>query len=165
MTIEPILIADAQGRLRAPKLLVVEDNEFSLELALRWLKRHGYQDVDGARDGLEGLERAGLGDHDILWIDYSLPELDGVTLVERLKLGAGGRRPWVVLFTAADVGRISRWMSLGLFDDVLRKPCATPEYAQCMDRALAGLRARRGERGPVGPRVAPPLTAGAARRP
>jgi CheY-like chemotaxis protein len=145
--VEPILIADGHGQLRAPRLLVVEDNEFCLELALRWLKRYGYEHVDGARDGLEGLERYGLGGHDILWIDYSLPELDGVTMVERMEVPVSGRRPWIVLFTAADAGRIERWMSLGLFDDVLRKPCATPEYAQCMDRALRGLRARRAELG------------------
>jgi hypothetical protein len=48
-----------------------------------------------------------------------------------------------VLFTAASDATVEHLMQLGLFDDVLRKPCGMADYAECMTRALAGLSARR----------------------
>jgi len=48
-----------------------------------------------------------------------------------------------VLFTAAADTTVARLMSIGYFDDLLRKPCVSEDYIAALARAHAGVRERR----------------------
>ncbi|MEU5868945.1 two-component system response regulator CseB [Nonomuraea sp. NPDC047529] len=65
-------------------LLLVEDDTVirtSLGMAL---ERYGYQ-VTTAADGLDGLEAARTGDHDLLLLDVMLPGLDGISVCRSIR--------------------------------------------------------------------------------
>ena len=84
------------------RILIVEDDDLSLDIATRWLRRQGYANVEGAVDGATGLESCLHDLPDILILDHSLPIVSGLAIAEHLCLTYKREdRPWIVLFTAA----------------------------------------------------------------
>jgi two-component system OmpR family response regulator len=118
------------------RLLVVEDDRSLAEALRRGLIQEGHV-VDIVHDGAEGLDLAESGVHDAVILDVMLPELDGMTIVQRLR-EEGVHIP-VLMLTARDAlpDRISGFNAGA--DDYLTKPFAFEEL-------LARLRAitRRG---------------------
>jgi CheY-like chemotaxis protein len=66
------------------KVLLVEDNAINAEMLSRRLAKRGYH-VSLAEDGLQALERAHADTPDLILMDVSLPELDGLEATRRLK--------------------------------------------------------------------------------
>ena len=65
------------------KILLIEDYADTRELLTVLLQRRGY-DVIEAEDGLEGLLKAGWIYPDLIIMDLSLPEMDGVEAARRI---------------------------------------------------------------------------------
>lgn len=66
------------------KILIVEDNQESVDLLVYFLRPAGYQ-IFTANDGLSALETVGKNPPDIILLDIMLPKLDGYQVCERLK--------------------------------------------------------------------------------
>lgn len=66
------------------KILLVEDNPASADMLGRRLTRRGFQVVN-ATDGLAAVEQAALERPDLILMDLSLPEIDGLEATRRLK--------------------------------------------------------------------------------
>src|SRR5574340_1225166 len=81
------------------KILLVEDNEMNRDMLSRRLQRKGY-DVSLAVDGLEGVEKALSGEHDLILMDMSLPELDGWEATRRVREAEQGRHVPIIGLTA-----------------------------------------------------------------
>lgn len=82
------------------RLLVIED-EGLLRLQLQLgLEKAGYV-VDVAADGKVGLYQATEYDYDAAIIDLGLPEIDGITLIKKLR-EAGKRYPVLILTARGD---------------------------------------------------------------
>lgn len=125
-------------------VLVVEDDELSLDIITRWLRRHGYPDVRGVADGPSGLAACFQRLPDLLILDQQLPGFSGLAIAEHLRMNfPREQRPWTVLFTATCNTSCLRLMGTGNFDDLLRKPCIGEDYIAMLTRALAGLIERR----------------------
>jgi two-component system, OmpR family, response regulator ArlR len=118
------------------KVLVVEDDAAISRVLQLELEHEGYE-VDSARDGLEGLEKA-LKEPDLVILDLMLPRMDGLEVCRRIR--AKSKVP-IIMLTAKDrvPDRVSG-LDLGA-DDYLTKPFATEEL-------LARVRARLRERAP-----------------
>jgi two-component system, cell cycle response regulator DivK len=67
-----------------PTVMLVEDNEASLNMLSRRLVRRGWA-VLGAADGRKGLEMAFAETPDLILMDMSLPEINGWDLTKLLK--------------------------------------------------------------------------------
>src|SRR5215469_3113739 len=120
----------------AYKVLVIEDDAAISRVLQLELQHEGYE-VEVARDGLEGLERA-LKEPDLVILDLMLPRMDGLEVCKRLR--AKSRVP-VIMLTAKDrVPDKVTGLDLGA-DDYLTKPFAT-------DELLARVRARLREKTP-----------------
>ena len=121
---------------RTPKVLVVEDDAAIARVLQLELEHEGY-DVDVARDGLQGLEKA-LKEPDLVILDLMLPRMDGSEVCKRIR--AKSRVP-IIMLTAKDrVPDRVAGLDLGA-DDYITKPFATEEL-------LARVRARLRERTP-----------------
>ncbi len=120
------------------KVLVIEDDAAISRVLHLELEHEGYE-VESARDGLEGLEKA-LKEPDLVILDLMLPRMDGMEVCRRIR--AKSRVP-VIMLTARDrvPDRVSG-LDVGA-DDYLTKPFATEEL-------LARVRARLRERQPQG---------------
>ncbi len=67
----------------APTILVIEDYSDTRELLSALLGRNGYNVIE-AEDGLEGLLKAAWKYPDLILLDLSLPEMDGIAVAKRL---------------------------------------------------------------------------------
>tara|TARA_B100000029_G_scaffold493832_1_gene556800 strand:+ start:704 stop:1384 length:681 start_codon:yes stop_codon:yes gene_type:complete len=123
-------------------ILIVEDSE-DLAFGLRNnLEFEGY-DVSVAHDGKMGLEMATSNPPDLMILDLTLPELDGLNVLERIRK-TGSRLP-ILLLTARqeEVDKV-RGLKLGA-DDYVTKPFGLMEL---LARVEALLRRSAGEPDP-----------------
>ena len=67
----------------APTILVIEDYSDTRELLATLLQKRGYRVIE-AEDGVEGLLKAGWMYPDLIIMDLSLPEMDGVEAARRI---------------------------------------------------------------------------------
>lgn len=65
------------------RVMVVDDDEFVLELLDEFLTGNGY-DVITSPSGEEALERIKTGNTDIALVDYKLPGMDGLETIKRI---------------------------------------------------------------------------------
>jgi len=106
------------------RVLVVEDDAKIASFVTRGLKQAGYA-VDHALDGETGLALIESTDYDVAIVDVMLPQLDGISLVKRLR---AARRPTPVLFLSAKSSVDDRVRGLQAGgDDYLTKPFAFSE--------------------------------------
>ncbi|MBI3968752.1 MAG: response regulator [Chloroflexi bacterium] len=80
-------------------VLVVDDEVDHAEVIRRYLARAGYR-VAIARDGREALERADALRPELITLDINLPDIDGLTVLERLKVKPATAGIPVVLLSA-----------------------------------------------------------------
>jgi CheY-like chemotaxis protein len=104
-----------------PKILLVEDNEMNLDMLSRRLRRQGYEIVT-ATDGKRGLTAAQAEAPDLILMDMSLPEMDGLEATRLLKADVNTRHiPVIALSAHAMVSDRHRALEAGC-DDYDTKP-------------------------------------------
>jgi len=105
-------------------ILCVEDDATMADHIAQGLREAGYL-VDIAGTGTLGLELAMAGHYAAIVLDRMLPELDGLTVLSRLR-EAGNRTPVVVLSALASLDERVKGLRAGS-DDYLSKPFELPE--------------------------------------
>lgn len=119
------------------RILVVDDDEILVDVLKRSLSGQHHV-VDAAEDGQMGWEYVQTGEYELVLLDVNLPELDGVSLCEKMR--SQGYVTPILLMTAKNA---SQDRILGLdagADDYLTKPLDLGEL-NARVRALS----RRGE--------------------
>ncbi len=106
------------------RILVVEDDAEVNAYITKSLRAEGY-DVSTATNGNDGLKLAQTNSYDVLLLDRMLPELDGLSLLKKLR-AAGNATPAIIVSALGDVDdRVEGLKSGG--DDYLVKPFALVE--------------------------------------
>jgi len=105
-------------------ILCVEDDATMADHIAQGLREAGYH-VDIAGTGTLGLELAMAGHYAAIVLDRMLPELDGLTVLSRLR-EADNRTPVVVLSALASLDERVKGLRAGS-DDYLTKPFELPE--------------------------------------
>ena len=119
------------------RLLIVEDDLEAAEAMNTALAEAGYECALDA-DGRDGLVAANGGRFDVLIVDRMMPRLDGVTMVEQLRV-QGDQTPVLFLSALGEIqDRVSGLKAGG--DDYLVKPYALAELIARVE-ALARRRA------------------------
>jgi two-component system OmpR family response regulator len=115
------------------RLLLIEDDKETAEEIRAELGDRGF-DVDWAANGIEGLDKARLGEAEAIIIDRLLPGMDGLTIIEALRQ-EGTRTPVLVLSALGAVDERIRGLRAG-GDDYLTKPFATGELIARVEALL-----------------------------
>lgn len=89
-----------QEDIHSAKILVVDDNPVDTELLREILRRDGFFGVDVINDPREVLEAYQAQRHDLVVLDYNMPHLDGMQVIEQLRSSNGGRIPPILMLTA-----------------------------------------------------------------
>lgn len=106
------------------KVLVVEDYLPLRDSIVKGLRAAGFA-VDFAADGKNALRYATSDEYDVILLDLMLPLLDGLSVLEKLRLG--GEKSHVLIISAKDtVSDRERGLEAGA-DDYLAKPFAFEE--------------------------------------
>ncbi|HEX9066537.1 MAG TPA: response regulator transcription factor [Streptosporangiaceae bacterium] len=142
---------------RAPcRVLVIDDDE-RIRTMLSWqLEAEGFA-VRCAADGADALERIGAERPDLVVLDLTMPGLDGLDLLKRVRADAGGQPgPLPVIILSGRSGETDRIVGLDLgADDYLVKPFSPGELAARIRSVLrrAGQRSLPAPDGASGVRV------------
>jgi len=125
----PVAATTAPDSFEGVRLLVVDDEHELAEAVAKGLRREGYA-VDVAYGGLDALEKAELVPYDLICLDVSMPDLDGLEVCRRLRNESPHEEsPRVIMLTARDEleDRIGG-LDAGA-DDYLVKPFAFAELS------------------------------------
>lgn len=125
------------------RILLVEDYAPLLRALRQGLEEAGFA-VDAAADGQEGLWYARSNQYDVIVLDIMLPQIDGLTILKRLR--QGGKSAHVLMLTARDTleDRV-QGLNLGA-DDYLVKPFA---FEELLARVRALVRRHYENKSPV----------------
>jgi DNA-binding NtrC family response regulator len=127
------------------KILIVDD-EPSIRNSLKLILQSQFE-VSTARDGEEAIGLAERDRPDIVLLDMTLPKMDGLEVMKRLKERAAGVP--VIMLTAASSVRTAVHAIKSGADDFVDKPFDIPE----LQRVIASLLDKQGGAGPeTGPK-------------
>ncbi len=103
------------------KILVVDDEELTTELAKTFLEKHGFN-VIIAFDGEEGLSKAQAEKPDLILLDVMLPSMDGFAVCKKLKESDDFKNTPILMFTAKGLSSdIEKGQAVGA-DEYIIKP-------------------------------------------
>ena len=103
------------------RILIVDDDEVSLEISRRTVEKAGYS-VDVARNGKQSLEILRRGQCRLVITDWEMPELDGIELCREIRSGDYNGYIYVILLTSRGATKdIVAGLSAGA-DDFMTKP-------------------------------------------
>jgi signal transduction histidine kinase/ActR/RegA family two-component response regulator len=119
LVVRPSRPPPASGR--APRILVVDDNEDAAELLAYALSGRGYS-TRIAHDGPQALVVAGDFSPDVAVLDIGLPVMDGYELAHRLRASPGVRKVRLVALTGYGQAEDARRAREAGFEEHLVKP-------------------------------------------
>ncbi|MGY5873212.1 MAG: response regulator [Candidatus Thorarchaeota archaeon] len=103
------------------KILVVDDEELTTQLAKTFLEKHGFQ-VIIAYDGEAGLNLAEAENPDLILLDVMLPTMDGFAVCKKLKENEKFKNTPILMFTAKGLSSdIEKGEAVGA-DEYIVKP-------------------------------------------
>ena len=114
-------------------ILYIEDNLSNVQLVERIVERRPQVELLVAMQGQLGLELARQHEPDLVLVDLNLPDIDGETVLRRLRAEPRMRDvPVVVLSADATPGQIARLRAAGA-DDYLTKPFDVARFLRLVD--------------------------------
>lgn len=124
------------------RLLLVDDNKVSRDALERQLESENMI-VEGVANGAHALERLAQPGIDLVLLDMTMPELDGIKVLREIREAhPASELPIIMLADHADSHGTVHALSLGA-NDFLTKPIAFPVAVARVRTQLALVRARR----------------------
>jgi DNA-binding response OmpR family regulator len=109
-----------------PKLLIIEDDAELRVMCVSWLSAEHYT-IDEAENGADGLERLRMGAYDVVVLDWEMPEMDGLQVLNAFRR-EGGATPVLFLTGRNSEAEIETGLDAGA-DDYLTKPFGMKELS------------------------------------
>jgi EAL domain-containing protein (putative c-di-GMP-specific phosphodiesterase class I)/signal transduction histidine kinase/CheY-like chemotaxis protein/HPt (histidine-containing phosphotransfer) domain-containing protein len=123
------------------RVLLADDNPINREVATEAFSQLGAT-VETVENGLQAVEAAASANYDIVFMDASMPELDGFEAARRIRVAEAQTqrsRTIIVASTAHVVGTAAdAWRDAGM-DDVVYKPFSIGKLVQTIARLLPHL--------------------------
>ena len=117
---------DHKSALEGKRILLVEDNEINMELAMELLKDVGIL-YDSAWNGAEALEKLKESNFDLVLMDIQMPIMDGLTAARKIREELNNKELPVLAMTAhAMKGEREKSLAAGM-NDHITKPI-DPEF-------------------------------------
>ena len=102
------------------KILLVEDNDSLRQIVEEHMSRAGFV-VDTVADGEDAIEATRRVDYDGMILDLGLPSLDGMKVLQRIRLDRDRALPVIIMTARDDVGDRVAGLNTGA-DDYVVKP-------------------------------------------
>ncbi|HEV2674277.1 MAG TPA: ATP-binding protein [Aliidongia sp.] len=123
--------------LRSLSVLVAEDNNIN-QMVIGGILADGGHRVRFAGNGVEAVDAVRNDSYDLVLMDISMPEMDGITATRLIRALPDGksRIPIVALSAHAMAGDRERYMAAGM-DDYVSKPVDPPTLFRAMARVTS----------------------------
>lgn len=115
-----------------PKVLVADDKEMNLDVERRMLEKLGCT-VNTAINGVEAVSRATVSAYDFIFLDITMPVMDGCEAAVRIRALPGGREACILALTGSDPDEVCAQRE-GLFDEIVQKPITMDMLRQIITR-------------------------------
>ena len=120
------------------KILIVDDDSTTRKLLGLYLKAKGYE-VAYAENGLQGLEKLGMENPNLVISDLNMPYMDGIEFVKSVRSGpVQSDVPILMVTTEADPEERERAMSVGV-NGYLVKPVTAEVVTQNIRHILKNM--------------------------
>jgi len=106
------------------KVLLVDDSKTMRNIQKGIMTQLGYGQIEEAADGLDALSKVGAFEPDLMLVDWNMPNMDGLTFVQKYR-ATGGKAPIIMVTTEAEKSRVVEAIKAGVNNYVV-KPF-TPE--------------------------------------
>lgn len=101
-------------------ILIVDDNLLNIKVATKIMKPYNFT-IDYVCSGAESLDKVKEKHYDIIFMDYMMPNMDGIETFKNLSKIEGFNTPVVALTADAVVGAKDKFIEAG-FTDYVSKP-------------------------------------------
>jgi len=130
MSAKPVL--NKPGKAVAPRrALIVDDNRGSAAVSATLLEASGWE-FDLARDGFEAITRLRDGGYTTVLLDYRMPGMDGVEVMEWIRRNLKPA-PRVIVLSADPMATLdNRFGGLGV-SSILNKPVTAKDLSRAME--------------------------------
>jgi DNA-binding NarL/FixJ family response regulator len=118
------------------RLMLADDHRMLREGLSRSMREHGFDVVGEARDGVEAVNMAYSLTPDVILMDVSMPEMDGVEACRQVRTAVPGTKV-VMLTMHADQDVLANAIRAGACG-YLVKDCSTEEIAEAVRMASNG---------------------------
>jgi osomolarity two-component system sensor histidine kinase TcsA len=116
------------------RILLVEDNPINQNVMTKTLQKLGFNNIDVADDGEEGVEMFSHGKYDLVLMDISMPRKDGCAATRDIR-AMGSRVPIVAMTANALKGDGERFIDAGM-SDYIAKPVDRMLLVQTLEKWL-----------------------------
>jgi two-component system chemotaxis response regulator CheY len=131
-------------------ILVVDDQQPMRKTIAYILRQQGLKNVQFAEDGDEAWGIINSGRIDLVLLDWNMPRLSGLSLLERIrKSEAHARLPVIMVTAEANADHVISAMQVGVTDYVVKpfapdtlvkKLCAVCDHCPSLVKLRAGIR-------------------------
>ncbi len=121
------------------RILLVEDNSINQQVTLGILKKLGYQKVEAVFNGIEAIEILRHHPYDLVFMDLSMPELDGFDTAKQIREQKIQNShvdmdiPIIALTAHAIKGDREKCLAAGM-NDYITKPVSPESLAKVMNK-------------------------------
>ena len=127
----PVTSLSAASQLR---ILLAEDNAINQKVAVRILKRLGYE-AEVVQNGLEAIEAIRQRPYDLILMNIQMPEMDGLTATVKIRSEIPAESQPKIVALTANIQPQERQLYLDSgMDDYLNKPVRIPEIQAMLAR-------------------------------
>jgi len=125
------------------KILIIDDSPIARKILRSCIPGDRSYEYSEAADGQSGIQRFGETDPDLTFTDLTMPVMDGIEALEKMKQS---RPDAVIVVCSADIQpkTIARVMELGAFS-MLKKPPSREAMAELLGKVEDHLRSMRGQ--------------------
>ncbi len=117
------------------KVLVVDDDKTTRKMLSLILRSKGYE-VITAENGMDGLQKLGMEQVNLILTDMNMPYMDGIEFTKQVRANPEiSNIPIVMLTTEADEEEKQRAYRAGV-DDYLVKPATAEQIVESMKRII-----------------------------
>jgi CheY-like chemotaxis protein len=130
MSAKPVSIKPVKA-VAPRRALIVDDNRGSAAVSATLLEASGWE-FDLARDGFEAITRLRDGNYSTILLDYRLPGMDGVEVMEWIRRNLQPL-PRVIVLSADPMATLdNRFGGLGV-SSILNKPVTAKDLCKAME--------------------------------
>lgn len=120
-------------------MLLIEDDLLAQRFEKQCLEKLGHR-VDIAATGADAIKMATTNQYDIIWLDITLPDMNGVDVMQKIQEKNGDDTPFVAITSHASEDNIDYFISKGIMT-VLTKPVTERQFKDCIEDVLAAKKA------------------------
>jgi two-component system chemotaxis response regulator CheY len=112
--------------------LVVDDSGIMRKMVMRSLAECGIAEFhfDEAVDGKDGLEKFDAEKHEMLFVDWNMPNMNGLEFIKAVREQVDHHIPIVMVTTESTMGKVEEAMEYGGVDTFICKPFTTDVLAK-----------------------------------